>query len=171
MYAGAPLSVGAFRGQVPDANRPYRMPAAVVLAPAAFAVAGLLIYWSGFEVVWKLGVVLVLGYVVIGIFMAFDPQRPPLQWKSAVWLPVWLIGMGVISWQGQYSGAPSADKHPQPPTNTFNIPFWWDILAVVGFSVIIYLWAMRTKLSQADMLALVNKQAAHGDDPMSDVHH
>jgi amino acid transporter len=171
MYAGAPLSVGAFRGQVPDANRPYRMPVATVLAPAAFAVAGLLIYWSGFEVVWKLGVVLVLGYVIMGIFMAFDPQRPPLDWKSAVWLPVWLIGMGVLSWQGQYSGAPSADKHPQAPTNTFNIPFWWDILAVVGFSVIIYLWAMRTKLSQADMLALVNKQSAAGDDPMSDVHH
>ena len=84
MYAGAPLSVGAFRGQVPEAPRPYRMPAAWVLAPAAFAVADLLIYWSGFEVVWKLGVVLVLGYVVIGIFMAFDPQRPPLDWKSAV---------------------------------------------------------------------------------------
>ena len=26
MYAGAPLSVGAFRRQVPDANRPYKMP-------------------------------------------------------------------------------------------------------------------------------------------------
>src|SRR6516162_9728454 len=34
MYAGAPLSVGAFRGQVPDANRPYRMPAAGFLTPA-----------------------------------------------------------------------------------------------------------------------------------------
>src|SRR5208337_3483269 len=73
MYAGAPLSVGAFRGQVPDASRPYRMPAAVVLAPAAFAVADLLIYWSGFEVVWKLGIVLVLGYVIMGTCMAFDP--------------------------------------------------------------------------------------------------
>jgi amino acid transporter len=171
MYAGAPLSLGAFRGQVPDANRPYRMPIAGVLAPAAFAVAGLLIYWSGFEVVWKLGVVLVLGYVIMGIFMAFDPQRPPLDWKSAVWLPAWLIGMGIISWQGQYSGAPSSDKHPRPPTNTFNLPFWWDILAVVGFSVIIYLWAMRTKLSRDDMLALVNKQGSHGDEPMPDVHH
>ena len=26
MYAGAPLSLGAFRGQVPDADRPYRLP-------------------------------------------------------------------------------------------------------------------------------------------------
>ena len=157
MYAGAPLSVGAFRGQVPEAPRPYRMPAAWILAPAAFAVADLLIYWSGFEVVWKLGVVLVLGYVVIGVFMAFDPQRPPLDWKSAIWLPAWLIGMGVISWQGQFNGAGS-DKHILPPTNTFNIGFWWDILVVVAFSVAIYFWAMATKLPREDMLLLVNKQ-------------
>ena len=119
MYAGAPLSLGAFRGQVPDANRPYRMPAAAVLAPAAFVVADLLIYWSGFEVVWKLGIVLVIGYVLIGISMAFDKDRPPLDWKSAVWLPVWLIGMGIISWQGQFPlpGAEgvAADQHLQHP--------------------------------------------------------
>src|ERR1700749_3187354 len=93
MYSGAPLSVGAFRGQVPEATRPYRMPAAWLLAPAAVAVAALLIFWWGLEVIWKLGVVLVPGYVIIGICMAFDPQRPPLDWKSAVWLPAWLIGM------------------------------------------------------------------------------
>ncbi len=156
MYAGAPLSVGAFRGQVPDASRPYRMPAAIILAPLAFAVADLLIYWSGFEVIWKLGVVLILGYVIMGTFMAFDPQRPPLDWKSAVWLPVWLIGMGIISWQGQYSG--TSDTHPLPPTNTFHIGFWWDILVVVAFSVAIYFWAMATKLPRDEMLLLVNKQ-------------
>ena len=89
--------------------------------------------------------------------MAFDPQRPPLDWKSAVWLPVWLIGMGIISWQGQYSGAWS-DKHPLPPTNTFHIGFWWDILVVVAFSVAIYFWAMHTKLPRDEMLLLVNKQ-------------
>src|SRR5215467_8547559 len=44
MYAGAPLSLGAFRGQVPDAERPYRLPAANVMAPIAFIVANLLIY-------------------------------------------------------------------------------------------------------------------------------
>ena len=118
MYAGAPLSVGAFRGQVPDANRPYRMPAAWILAPAAFVVADLLIYWSGFEVIWKLGVVLIIGYVIIGICMAFDPQRPPLDWKSAVWLPVWLIGMGIISWQGQYSGASDSTRCRRPTPST-----------------------------------------------------
>jgi len=168
MYAGAPLSVGAFRGQVPDANRPYRMPAAWLLAPAAFVVADLLIYWSGFEVIWKLGVVLIIGYVIIGICMAFDPQRPPLDWKSAIWLPAWLIGMGIISWQGQYSG--SGDAHPLPPTNTGHIGFWWDMLIVAAFSVAIYLWAMRTKLPRDEMLLLVNKQGGESEIPPAPRH-
>jgi amino acid transporter len=154
MYAGAPLSVGAFRRQVPEANRPYRMPAAGFLTPAAFVIANLLIYWSGFEVVWKLGIVLVIGYVLMGISMAFDKQRPPLDWKSAVWLPVWLVGMGIISWQGQYG-----------PGNTGNIPFWWDMLIVAAFSVAIFYWAMATRLPREEMLNLVGRQAGEEPDP------
>jgi amino acid transporter len=169
MYAGAPLSLGAFRRQIPEADRPYRMQAAWFLAPFAFVVADLLIYWSGFEVVWKLGIVLIIGYALIGISMAFDPQRPPLDWKSAVWLPVWLIGMGIISWQGQYSGAPSSDKHPLPPTNTFHIAFWWDILVVAAFSLAIYYWAMYTRLPRDEMLLLVNRQA--GEQELPDAPH
>ena len=61
MYAGAPLSLSAFRGQVPDADRPYRLPGAAVLAPIACVIANLLIYWSGFLTIWKLGVVLLIG--------------------------------------------------------------------------------------------------------------
>jgi amino acid transporter len=164
MYAGAPLSLGAFRRQVPDANRPYRMPAAAVLAPVAFIIADLLIYFSGFEVIWKLGIVLVIGYVLIGIGMAFDQNRPPLDWKSAVWLPVWLIGMGIISWQGQYSGGAVA-----APLNTNHIPFWWDMVIVAAFSLVIYYWAMATKLSTAEMTNLVERQS--GEEPPERIHH
>jgi len=162
MYAGAPLSLGAFRSQVPDAVRPYRLGGAAVLAPLAFIIANLLIYWSGFEVVWKLGIVLVIGYVVIGIAMAFDPQRPSIQWKSAIWLPVWLIGMGIISWMGQYGGGAQLS-----PVNTDDIPFWWDIVVVAAFSLAIYYWAMYSKLPQAEMLELVNRQAGEHDVPPS----
>ena len=160
MYAGAPLSLGAFRGQVPEAPRPYRMPGAVWLAPLAFILANLIIYWSGFEVLWKLAIAIIIGYVLIGISMAFDPQRPPLDWKSAQWLPVYLIGMGIISWQGQYSG--TSEKHPLPPTNTFNIPFWWDMLVVAGFSLIIYYWAQHVRLSR-DGNARPGQPAGRGD--------
>ena len=38
-----------------------------VLAPIAFIPANFLIYWTGFETVWKLGIFIVVGYVLIGI--------------------------------------------------------------------------------------------------------
>jgi amino acid transporter len=154
MYAGAPLALGAFRRQVPEAERPYRMPAGGVLSPLSFIIANLLIYWSGFETVWKLGVVIIIGYVLIAICMAFDQNRPPLDWRSAQWLPVYLIGIGIISWQGQFSGGATA-----APLNTNHIPFWWDMVVVAVFSLVIYYWAMATRLSKAEMLNLVERQS------------
>ena len=160
MYAGAPLSMGAFRRQVPEASRPYRVPGAAVMAPLAFIIANLLIYWTGIETVWKLGVCLVIGYVLIGVCMAFDPQRPPLDWKSAQWLPFYLIGMGIISWLGQYSGGAVAS-----PVNTNTIPFWWDMVVVAAFSLIIYYWAQATRLPREEMLNLVGRQAEVAEPP------
>jgi amino acid transporter len=166
MYAGAPLSMGAFRRQVPDADRPYRVPAAGVLGPLGFIIANLIIYWSGFEAVWKLGLCIVIGYVLIGLSMAFDKQRPPIDWKSAQWLPVYLIGMGIISWQGQFSGGAVA-----APVNTGHIPFWIDMLVVAAFSVAIYFWAMATRLPTNEMLDLVNRQAAPSAIDETPLHH
>jgi len=163
MYAGAPLSMGAFRKQIPDHHRPYRMPAAEVLGPIAFIVANLIIYWSGLETLWKLGVAMVVGYVIIGIFMATDSQRPPLEWKSALWLPVYLVGMGIISWQGQYSGGAV-----KPPLNTGHIPFWWDMVVVTVFSLVIYYWARATALPTAEMQALVARQAGEQEPTLSE---
>ncbi|HEU5419101.1 MAG TPA: APC family permease [Streptosporangiaceae bacterium] len=158
MYAGAPLSLGAFRRQVPEAVRPYRAPAAAVLSPIAFIIANLIIYWSGLEVIWKLGVVLVIGYIIIGVCMAFDNHRPPLDWKSAQWLPVYLIGMGIISWQGQFSGGAV-----KAPVNTGNIPFWWDMVIVAVFSLAIYYWAQAVRLPKEEMQRLVAVQS--GEEP------
>jgi amino acid transporter len=157
MYAGAPLSLSAFRGQVPEADRPYRMPGAVWLSPVAFVIANLIIYWSGLEAIWKLGVCIVVGYVLIGICMAFDSQRPPLDWKSAQWLPVYLIGMGIISWQGQFSGGAV-----KAPVNTGHLHFGIDMLVVAIFSLIIFFWAQATRLPREEMMLLVEKQSAQG---------
>jgi amino acid transporter len=166
MYAGAPLSLYAFRGQVPEAVRPYRLGAAGILAPAGFIIANFIIYWSGFLVIWKLGVVMVIGYIIIGICMAFDPQRPRLDakaWRAASWLPAYLIGMGIISWLGQYSGQSSAT--PLNPTNSGLTPLWWDLVVVGVFSLVIFFWANAVKLPRDEMLELVNAQSAEHDVP------
>jgi amino acid transporter len=165
MYAGAPLSLTAFRSQVPDAPRPYRVPGAIWFSPLAFIVANMIIYWSGFNVVWKLGVCIVVGYILVGICMVFDIQRPPLDWRSAIWLPFYLVGMGLISWQGQFgSGA--------TPLNTDRIHTGWDYGIVVLFSLVIFFWAQYSKLPREEMMRLVELQSGRmGDAPETPLHH
>jgi amino acid transporter len=145
MYAGAPLAMSAFRKQVPEARRPYRMPGASFMSPLAFVIANLIIYWSGWDIVWRLGIAIVLGYILIGLNIAFDKERPPLDVRSAQWLPVYLIGMGVITWQGGFGNG------------TGRIGLWWDILVVAVFSLIIFYWAQAVRLPREEMLALVGR--------------
>jgi amino acid transporter len=131
MYAGAPLAMGALRLRLPQAERPFRLPLAAVISPLAFIVAGLIIYWSGFEVVWKLGVAIVLGYIIIGMYHSDRPEVPKINWAKSSWIAVYLLGMGIISWQGSYG-----------PDNTGRLHFAWDILIVAVFSLVIYYWAV-----------------------------
>jgi len=158
MYCGAPLALTAFRRRMPEASRPYRMPAALIISPLAFIIASLLIYWSGFEALWKLGICIVIGYTIIGVSMIFDEQRPRLgrkEWIAASWLPVYIIGMGLISWNGQFSGGAVL-----APLNTDRIPFWVDIPVVAAFSLIIFIWAYFASLPKDEILAIIGEQKA-----------
>jgi amino acid transporter len=152
MYAGAPISLAAFRKQVPEAVRPYRMPGAAVVAPLAFVAASFIIYWSGFQTIWKLGVALLIGYVLIAIWMTYDKQRPPLEWKSAQWLPVFLLGNGIISWMGQYG-----------PDNTGRIGNGYDLLILAAFNLAIFYWAVAVRLPRDEMLRIVALEAQRAE--------
>ncbi len=157
MYMGAPLSLTALRRRLPEAPRPYRLPAAAIICPLAFIVASLLIYWSGFEALWKLGICIVIGYTIIGVSMIFDAERPRLgrsEWLAASWLPVYIIGMGLISWNGQFSGG--AVLAPLP---TGRIHLWVDIVVVAAFSLAIYVWAYFASLPRTEVLAIIGEQA------------
>jgi amino acid transporter len=147
MYAGAPLAFGALRKQLPDHDRPYRLPFGQVIAPLSFAVAGLIIYWAGWDTLRWLGGAVVLGYVLLGGYAAFAharrlPTAPKLNFKAALWLPVYLAGLGLISWQGGFGEGSQG-----------TIGIGWDMALVAGFSLAIYYWAVHTSLSAAEIQA------------------
>jgi amino acid transporter len=137
MYAGAPLAFGVFRRRLPNAERPWRAPAGSVLAPVAFVVANLLILWSGWDTVWRLGVAILIGYVILAVTRVFNwnPRSPQLDLRAASWLPVYLVGMGAIVYLSDFG----------PMANPV-FPLWWDMVAVAIFSAIIYFWAMAVAL-------------------------
>jgi amino acid transporter len=147
MYAGAPLSLGVFRRKLPNADRPYRLPAAEILCPLAFIVSGLIILWSGWDTDWKLGVAILLGYGILGLTRVFrlNTHNPLMQWRSAQWLPVYLIGLGVIVYLSPYG-----------PMKNPVIPLWWDIVTIGVFSLVIYYWALAVALPTEQIEHMVN---------------
>jgi amino acid transporter len=150
MYAGAPLALGVFRSRLPAAERPYRLPAGTVLAPAAFAVANLLILWSGWTTDYKLGIAILIGYIILAVNQIFrlNPVKPEFELRSAVWLPVYLIGMGLIVYLSDFG-----------PLKNPVFPLWWDIVVTIAFTLGIYFWAQRTALSVDKIRTLMHQEA------------
>jgi amino acid transporter len=148
MYAGAPLSLGVFRRRLPEAERPYRLPAAEIISPAAFIVSGLVILWSGWATDWKLGVAILLGYVILALSRGFrlNSHEPVLQWRAAQWLPVYLVGLGIIVYLSPYG-----------PLKNPVIPLWWDMVVTALFSLAIYYWALAVALPSATIQRMIDE--------------
>ncbi|MEV6011442.1 APC family permease [Streptomyces sp. NPDC051976] len=148
MYAGAPLSFGVFRNRLPEAQRPYRLFGGSWMSPLAFVVANLLILWSGWTTDWKLGVAILIGYVILIANRVFkmNPITPQLDLRAAQWLPVYLVGMGLIVYLSDFGPL----KHPW-------FPLWWDMLAVAVFSLVIYYWAMAVALPREQIQHMIDQ--------------
>src|SRR5579875_727311 len=67
MYAGAPVSLGALRKQKPNLPRTYRLPAAGIIAPLAFAGAGYVILFSGWQTYSTLVLAILIGYALMWV--------------------------------------------------------------------------------------------------------
>jgi amino acid transporter len=164
-YATAPLSLGALRLQEPDRPRPFRLPGGAVLAPLAFVVANEVLLFSGWAVVWKLIVAILLGVALLGISAATSPpeRRPSLDWLSGAWLAPYLLGMGVISYLSSFdTKTPSSIAGLlKGPRNT--LTFGWDVLAVAIFSVLVYALAIRLRLPDHQVRAYVADLAEEAD--------
>ncbi|MBO1414977.1 APC family permease [Streptomyces sp. FH025] len=140
MYAGAPLAFGVLRKRLPGMERSYHLPGGAVVSPLAFVVASLVIYWSGWDTLWRLGLAILIGYVLLGGYRAYAvskgvPNAPRMDFRAGQWLPVYLVGMGLISWQGGFGAGAKG-----------NLPLWWDVAVVVAFALVVYYWALAIAL-------------------------
>jgi amino acid transporter len=149
VYAMAPLALGALRRQDPARPRPFKLPAASLLAPGAFAAASELLLFTGWAVIWKLIVAILIGFALLAVSTATDStaRDQSLDWRSAAWLWPYLLGMGAISYLSSFdtrtpSAIPLLGLHG--PRN--ELTFGWDILAVALFSLAIYAFAIRSRL-------------------------
>ncbi|WP_344944689.1 APC family permease [Actinomadura miaoliensis] len=155
MYAPAPVALAVLRRGDPDRPRPFRLPAASVLAPLAFVMASLLIFWAGWPTVWRLLAAVAIGVVLLGGWHALrsgagrppaepaederaqseqaEGGRPPLDWRWSLWLWPYFAGMGVLSYLGSFEGRGV-------------LPFGWDMAAVAVFALLMFTVAVARPL-------------------------
>ena len=103
-YAIMPICHYVMRKKLPHRKRPFRLPFGKCWALIAFYACTLMIYWSGWSVISKLGLVIISGLATLFLYSIFGYQGRTFQWslKQSIWLWVYLIGITLLSYLGHY---------------------------------------------------------------------
>jgi amino acid transporter len=97
MMGGAGILV--FRKTAPQITRPFRLPGAGALAPIAFIAAAMIVYWSGFTVLFFVFTAILAGLPLYYIFYAPKRLGVPRGVSVALGLVFWAI-IGYLSYYG-----------------------------------------------------------------------
>jgi amino acid transporter len=148
MYAFAPVSLAALHKVDDGRPRSYRVPMPRLVLPAAFCSANLIIYWGGFETMWKLAIAMLVGLALFAVGTWRSRTDAMKTIKNACWIGPWLGGQVIIGVLGRYgNGALNL------------LPNWVDILVVIVFSLVIFYWAVALTLDRQASAAAVAKDA------------
>jgi len=152
MYAFAPVSLASLHLRDGGRDRPYRMPAPKILLPTAFCSANLILYWGGYDFTWKLACALAVGLVLFAIGSTRAGTDAIGMLRSAIWIGPWILGSVVIGAFGRYGvGSHSV------------LPSWIDLLVVIGFSLVIFYWALRLAMPTDRVQVAISKDSAQID--------
>jgi amino acid transporter len=134
-FASGPLVMAAMRKQIPDHERPFKVPGGHIIPVLAFWAANLIIYWSTWPINWKLFVAVLIGFVMLGLFQLTGQvtARSYDLKAGASWTLPWLGGLALISYLGDYGG-------------TGLIGFGIAIPVIGVFSAVIYVIAYMNAL-------------------------
>lgn len=142
-FGSGPIALLTLRKQVPDVERPFRLRGAWVIASLALLSTNLIIYWSGWDQVWKMMLAIVLGYILLGLFQLRAPgAAPPLNFSHGWWVLVWFAGITLLSFFGSYSGVSGQANAGERDA----LGFWQSIVANIVLTAIVLALAYISRL-------------------------
>jgi amino acid transporter len=143
-FGAGTLTIVALRREIPDRDRPFRVPFGGVIPFLAFYSSNLIVYWAGWDVNWKLFVTIAFGFVLFAVFHVFKRgEKQPLDLRAgATWTIPWLAGLCLISYLGDY---PEKSKDAG---NTATIGFGWGFVVIFALTAIVYAIAYKLRLPQ-----------------------
>ncbi|GGL30871.1 APC family permease [Phycicoccus endophyticus] len=129
-FGSGPLVLAAMRRQLPDHERPFRVPGGHVIPFLAFWSSNLIVYWTGWATNSKLFVAVLIGVVILGItYVVHQRREEPYDWawRAGSWYLPWLGGLALISWLGDYDGGVGVLHFDTaiPVTLVFSAAVYW----------------------------------------------
>ena len=162
-FASGPLVHASLRAQVPDQERPFRLPGGHTIPLLAFWGSNLIVYWSGWTTVWKLMIAVMIGFALLGVFtLSGQMKGKSLDIRSGWWVFPWLIGLTLISYLGNY---------PEPAAGNLELlDFVLSAALLLVLSAVVYVLAYRQRLPDAEARAYIEEtvhEAAVEDEELS----
>ncbi len=140
-YIIGPIALIVLRRNLPDHARPFRLPWAYGMSLLAFYGCNLLVFWTGWDTVYKMMITMVIGFVYFIFYCVKEKNNLwASQWRVSWWIFPYLLGMAIISYYGSFGGGKNI------------ISFGLDFAVMAVFSVIIFLLAI--KLSKGNSVAI-----------------
>ncbi len=120
-YGIGPICLLAMRKLKPELPRPFRLSHSQFYSHVAFYVCNLMLYWCGFDILWKLDLAL-----FVGLMICLAYHRKPLRQCDATlyWFVVYMASILLISYFGSFGGIEW-------------LRFPWDLLLLLPYSMLI----------------------------------
>ena len=133
-YLVVPISVMVLRRTAPNLHRPLRVPGLQVLAPLAFVLATLMLFWARWPHTGEIMLLLILPMPVY-LYYQHRAGWPTFarQMRASWWLLVYLLTITALSW----AGSKEFEGHDY-------IGYGWDQLCVAVAALFFYAWGVRS---------------------------
>lgn len=142
-YLTGPVTVISLRKMAPELERPFAPNYMKWLAPFAFVVTGLAIYWTMWPTTVEVIFVIALG---LPIYLYYEWRYQKTNWhnqlKSAAWLLCYMIFISLISYVGS-KGFGGQNWIPYP----------FDFIVIILISLPFYVWAVNSRMTKIDPAA------------------
>ncbi len=154
-YLTGPICCLCLRYQLPNHKRVFKLPYVKLWSFLGFYVCTLIVYWTGWEVVSKLGLVLFVSFLLFLVYRLFSdrPRGVNMNWRAATWMWPYLVGLNTVSYFGSYGGGKNV------------ITIGWDFLLLAilsGFSLYLAVHFRSSDEHVHDTLTRLEDEASTG---------
>ncbi|MEO7069236.1 MAG: APC family permease [Nostocoides sp.] len=147
-FGSGPLVLVSLRKEIPEQERPFRLPGGHLIPILAFWSSNMIVYWTGWETDYKLFLAVLLGAVMLGLMMLlhrYHGRSVDMDWRAGSWYLPWLGGLALASWLGDYGGGRGV------------LHFGSSIPVIFVFSLLVYWLAYTLRLRRPLVLANIER--------------